>query len=829
MKTVKKNLIIERGDAYLGEDRLEIRVPGDWSTHKCSMGVKLDKLTPSSNLLIRKRNTLYNGSDDELEAIYDGSDTCFKISIQKEDTGDFLEPKYYWDLIAIDPSNGAKTKTLAKGEFKVEFDTQTEFDNTQLPTDAVRYFPVILSDIGAGKVVKINATEDDVEGVDVYTEGEADILLSGKVDKVTGKGLSTEDYSTNEKNKLSGIEAGAEVNNISDVNATHLTDGGVTTLHKHSYNNLDNLPDLTLKADLVEGKVPSTQLPSYVDDVVEVANYAALPVPGETGKIYVTLDDNKTYRWSGSGYVVISASLALGETSSTAYRGDRGKTAYDHSQVTHDKALVGLGNVDNTSDSTKNSATATLTNKTLSAPIITGATNITDAIFNRAVHSKGDEGGYRLDGVDDLVTIPDNDNLDFGIGDFSIVLNIRTGSDITSQQRVISKSFTNGYAVSILSGKLFVAIGGTTNLLSYDIQANKLYHIVVVRSDTNQASVYINGAVAVAGSVDGGSITNGDILAFGRRNTSAVDYFRGTIYSSQLFNRALTQSEVLAYYNNGSPTEYSMPYADRGASNTNLIGALNFASGWSLNSGVSVDNASQYTSTGNGGVYRNIGITTSNFFKIFRIRLAGTTTATSIKLGRINSSAFYYIEGLTGSFDTTFTFVGNGLSYGMALENVGAGTTNITTFEVITIGNVLDLQPQWAGQFGWIDNSGNRLHGQTSGSPIALAVGVNANYKDIKTAITGNTTLTNVIPKEYRIRGILVNNTTANAVTISIGTSSGGTQVVNAKACGAGLTFINDAEILAKIFSLTADQTLFVHSANWNSSSINVEFSLSKY
>jgi hypothetical protein len=82
------------------------------------------------------------------------------------------------------------------------------------------------------------------------------------------------------------------------------------------------------------GKVPSSQLPSYVDDVVEVANFAALPGTGETGLIYVTLDTNLTYRWSGSAYVEISASLALGETSGTAYRGDRGKTAYDHSQVT---------------------------------------------------------------------------------------------------------------------------------------------------------------------------------------------------------------------------------------------------------------------------------------------------------------------------------------------------------------------------------------------------------------------------------------------------------------------------------------------------------------
>lgn len=80
------------------------------------------------------------------------------------------------------------------------------------------------------------------------------------------------------------------------------------------------------------GKVPSSQLPSFVDDVIEVEDYNHLPITGESGKIYVTIDDNKTYRWTGSTYAEISESLALGETSSTAYRGDRGKTAYDHSQ-----------------------------------------------------------------------------------------------------------------------------------------------------------------------------------------------------------------------------------------------------------------------------------------------------------------------------------------------------------------------------------------------------------------------------------------------------------------------------------------------------------------
>ncbi len=74
-----------------------------------------------------------------------------------------------------------------------------------------------------------------------------------------------------------------------------------------------------------DGKVPAAQLPSYVDDVLEYDNKAAFPATGEVGKIYVAKDTNLTYRWGGSTYVEISVSLALGETASTAYAGDKGK------------------------------------------------------------------------------------------------------------------------------------------------------------------------------------------------------------------------------------------------------------------------------------------------------------------------------------------------------------------------------------------------------------------------------------------------------------------------------------------------------------------------
>lgn len=118
------------------------------------------------------------------------------------------------------------------------------------------------------------------------------------------------------------------------------------------------------------GKVPASQLPSFVDDVLdgyykeadgkfyEEDTYTT-EILGETGKIYISIDTDIQYRWTGNRFSALGGALVLGESSSTAYRGDRGKIAYDHSQVRSGnphgvtKTEVGLGNVDNTADADK--------------------------------------------------------------------------------------------------------------------------------------------------------------------------------------------------------------------------------------------------------------------------------------------------------------------------------------------------------------------------------------------------------------------------------------------------------------------------------------------
>jgi hypothetical protein len=140
------------------------------------------------------------------------------------------------------------------------------------------------------------------------------------------------------------------------------TDGKFKT--RDSAGNIEGL------ATLINGTVPASQLPSYVDDVLEAANFAALPSVGATGKIYVTLDNSKAYRWSGSAYVEIAASPgstdAVPEGLTNLYHTTARAAAAAPVQsvagrtgaVVLAKSDVGLGDVDNTSDANKPVSTA---------------------------------------------------------------------------------------------------------------------------------------------------------------------------------------------------------------------------------------------------------------------------------------------------------------------------------------------------------------------------------------------------------------------------------------------------------------------------------------
>lgn len=148
-------------------------------------------------------------------------------------------------------------------------------------------------------------------------------------------------YNNNDPQKLFIIGNGTDSDNrhnaiTIDSSGNIFANEGETSLNAQI---AANTTALESKADLVNGKVPTSQLPSYVSGTVEGYYYNGAfysdsehtqTLTPSSEIIYVDLDSNNTYRWSGSVYVEISASLTLGETAETAYRGDRGKAAYDH-------------------------------------------------------------------------------------------------------------------------------------------------------------------------------------------------------------------------------------------------------------------------------------------------------------------------------------------------------------------------------------------------------------------------------------------------------------------------------------------------------------------
>lgn len=142
---------------------------------------------------------------------------------------------------------------------------------------------------------------------------------------------------------------------ISDVNGLQgALDGKANSSHEHSASDItsgtlsaDRLPDLPV--DKLSGIIQADNLPSYVDDVVE-GTLSTFPPTGESGKIYIDTQTNLSYRWGGSDYVEIVGGIALGETSATAYRGDRGKIAYDHSQATGNPHGTTINDIDGLQD-----------------------------------------------------------------------------------------------------------------------------------------------------------------------------------------------------------------------------------------------------------------------------------------------------------------------------------------------------------------------------------------------------------------------------------------------------------------------------------------------
>ena len=281
---------------------------------------------------------------------------------------------YLGNKLIIDPDLKLEKKVL----------TQKDYDNLSTKQNNVIYF-VTDAPSPFSRLIEVEDylnTHKNDEDIHVPIEREEGQLLSvDENDYLNWRNLDKSDVGLDKVDNTADIDKPVSTaqqqaitsakNSVNSALANHLNDKNNPHKVNKSQVGLSNVTnDAQVKRSEMgvasgvatldsNGKVPSSQLPSYVDDVLEYSNKSVFPVTGETGKIYVDTTANLTYRWSGSQYVEISPSLALGETSSTAYSGDKGKATTDkvnthvaNTTNPHNvtKAQVGLSNVDNTSD-----------------------------------------------------------------------------------------------------------------------------------------------------------------------------------------------------------------------------------------------------------------------------------------------------------------------------------------------------------------------------------------------------------------------------------------------------------------------------------------------
>lgn len=348
---------------FIGADADNLENYYDKSAVDTALNEKQNALTAGDNISIETVNG---------ELTISATDTTYSDATQQ--THGLMSTA---DKTKLDGITTAKMQAWDAAEQNVNADWTAENGDAQIlhkPDLSIYALAANVTKSALG-IDRVDNTSDADKPISTATE----TALAGKVDKETGKSLMTADEHT----KLDGIEIGAQVNtvtgvkgnaennyrtgeinispaniglgnvdNTSDANKPISTATQTALDGKQNVLTFDNSPtensDNPVKSGGVysalagkistsakganggvaeldaNGKIPSSQMPSSVDNILEYPTLNDFPATGEDRKIYIALDTKLTYRWGGTEYGEISPSIALGTTSSTAYRGDWG-------------------------------------------------------------------------------------------------------------------------------------------------------------------------------------------------------------------------------------------------------------------------------------------------------------------------------------------------------------------------------------------------------------------------------------------------------------------------------------------------------------------------
>lgn len=443
------------------------------------------------------------------------------------------------------------------------------------------------------------------------------------------------------------------------------------------------------------------------------------------------------------------------------------------------------------------------------------------------------DGGYIMDGVDDYASIPDNANLDItNTITMEAFIYYEGGGAVAGKLFSRDSGMAGGryYYLNIDANNRIHAtlwddsdvVHATTADATTEINVNSWNHIIVTY-DGSDIRIYNNSVLLQTTNVGGFNLKTGNEALYIGTSIGGVSIqsFKGIYCFSRLFNKALTQAEVTNLWNNGEPEKAAIPYEMRGASQT-----ANYESdfstgtdGWNMDNGtitgnvdgisdgiISKDNAVSMYPTNVSAQHRiykaitSYSISTEKRYRVsFSYYIPSTNSnvdgmlanlaagfvresGDALQISTTGAWTEYSVNGyFTFSPDGTFriyqTVGGNGTF-------TGAGSSSddlcyITNFKITQIGNVLNLKPLNAGANGWVGELGGEVViANTSGDPINQA-----NVKDGRAAVsTTEVVLSNTWKKNYRLVGITAIDNSGSSNTITIGTTSGGTDIANAVA-----------------------------------------------
>jgi hypothetical protein len=306
------------GDSYIVADG----ATGDWLSEDHAVavysGVFWDLYTPKTGWRVWVE-------DEQTEAVFDGAEwttsadrpelvAALGISATPDDTNRLTVSSDATLFTNAGAGHQLKINKATTGDtasllFQTGYSGRAEMGNVggndfavKVSPDGTTFLTGLLIESSTGRVLAPHGINVAVDAGDPVTPQNGDIWYNASSGKLRGRqaGVNVDLYQVVSSQITDSTAAGRALLTAPSAAVQVAALGAETTANKGAINGYAGLDGA--------GKVPASQLPSYVDSVQEYANLAAFPTTGTTGKIYVTLDTNKTYRWSGTVYVQIANS-----------------------------------------------------------------------------------------------------------------------------------------------------------------------------------------------------------------------------------------------------------------------------------------------------------------------------------------------------------------------------------------------------------------------------------------------------------------------------------------------------------------------------------------